>query len=837
MAMKGFDFKEFGLKYGERLGLGVGVGLMALLVLWGLTSSGADLTAETIKDNGKKADNAVKSAPVDQAKLTPEGLITERKIEQLALAVQRYVGNETVRLMFPYFVAFDKEDNYLSNPEVFVADQVVAKPVQLAFKFIDVRNGKVLTAENPKNDDKFKPKDGGKKDRERANRFRGGAGGYPGAPGGAGPGGPGGPGGGGLGGPGGLGGLGGPGGAGPGAPGGGRGPGGLGGPGAPGGPGKPGGAGGNLGGGNLGGGAGDMANLPAIEFWTPRWVELEKLEDKHIIAHNLHPARATLILASYPHGKQMEAIAKALKLGDQSRAPILYLAPQAQRREIVLKGTRLADGTITSQDMVRMRVSRQLVPLAGLPQNPLSDADIDKAGWVDVPTAKGSTIARLIAAAVEFEEDTDPAIRSIKEQVDRLMMKMPKAQRGNYPDFTAELLKVKETMDKIKEKGKPPPRPRDPRLPPPDGGEVFGAGDAPASGSGTGAGGTGSEGSGVSGVGGGAPARPGDYRGATGGRGGLQGVGGGAGGGLAGGTPTGGGTGSSETVNPLSDEFKDMAGIVRFLDLDLDTLASAGRTYEYRIRVVLQNPNHGREDLVENPDFAKPKELYGPWSSVTRVTFPEEAYIFPDERLREAKASSQADHMLERVPVQIHKWLSIISTRGVVEGERVGEWWVDRILAAKGEYLGLNRAPNPVPPNTSGQKPDYSPVSLIAWLATTPDPDKQSSMGVDVFKPDVRTDALVTRHLLVDFEGGAKMSKRVPGKKQYDEDVPAEILVLEPSGRLTARSLYKDKEAAPERKTRFEAWEKWYKAVEEKFRGRKPKDAGTKKGDTSRPDF
>jgi hypothetical protein len=575
------------------------------------------------------------------------------------------------------------------------------------------------------------------------------------------------------------------------------------------------------------------------ELWNGKWIDINLVEDRHILANNLYPARIAYIVGSYPHAKQMEEIAKALRIPNQE-APLLYKGLEVQRREIVLKGTRMPDGTVIAEDMVRMPADRSLKALSSFPpnlQNPQTEANAAAAGWV---TIDQKNIARLLNLAVELEPEDDPAQRALMEQCDRLIMKRPKAQRGSYPDIVKELKQVNDALEKIREKGKPPPRKRDPRLGPDDfdpfgmasedrfggaGGGLErggGGGGAGPLGAGGGAGslspgGGSSRPPGYPGGGGEASLRPGGGAG-----GGAAGIGSGAGGGAAGiGGPTGGGAGS------LLNEFQDMHGLIRFLDLDLNTAEAAGKTYEYRLRVVLQNPNFGHPNVVENPDFAKEEFLKGGWSPTTRVTFPEEAYVFADERARDK--SSGVDKELDRVPVQIHKWLGFISTRGVIGDERVGDWWVERVLAPRGEYLGLGRMTNPPLPG----KPNYEEIPLIVWLATQPDADSNNKMGTETINPKLRTDALTTRLLLADFEGGYRVSRRPPGKLLYYEDLPAEILVVEPNGRMYAKTLTKDKEDT-DRKTRFDTWDKWFKFVKDRYEAKKPKED---KKDKSRPDL
>jgi hypothetical protein len=96
-------------------------------------------------------------------------------------------------------------------------------------------------------------------------------------------------------------------------------------------------------------------------------------------------------------------------------------------------------------------------------------------------------------------------------------------------------------------------------------------------------------------------------------------------------------------------------------------------------------------------------------------------------------------------------------------------------------------------------------------------------MGVETLAK-VRSHDLVTRFVLVDFEGGAKLAYRSGvTSAMVREDIPAEILVLEPNGRLFARSVLADRDLE-ERKVRFNKWKQWYDTVKEKVSRNKPKD-------------
>src|SRR5262249_25042587 len=142
-----------------------------------------------------------------------------------------------------------------------------------------------------------------------------------------------------------------------------------------------------------------------------------------------------------------------------------------------------------------------------------------------------------------------------------------------------------------------------------------------------------------------------------------------------------------------------------------DPREAAGKTYEYRVRVVLRNPNYKQVELVAVPDFAKFEELPGLWSAPARVTMPEEAYVYAEERASKSVAPRDFD-LKDRVPVQVHKWLGNVR-RHTGAHERVGEWWDDHVLSGRGEFIGRNMnaatvlAPTPTAPPAKKEESGY----------------------------------------------------------------------------------------------------------------------------------
>jgi hypothetical protein len=369
----------------------------------------------------------------------------------------------------------------------------------------------------------------------------------------------------------------------------------------------------------------------------------------------------------------------------------------------------------------------------------------------------------------------------------RLAMRIPKPVHGELPSMVNDLPQLKALVEKIKKDRTviPPPR-KDPRL---DRGTDDAFSDEPV-----------------------ASAPP---------AGGIQ--------------P--GGTDSGKKEGEGSDFIPEF-GIIRFLDLSLPEQVG-GRTFEYRVRVVLTNPNFNRPDEVAVRESANVKELRGAWSPTVRVTFPQDSYVFADERLRKRTGDSVDLTDLDKVPVQVHLWLGRITTEGGSGAEeRVGNWWIDRILASRGEFIG--RVPSAYAEKSNRPKGSLETfeqrsgeTTLIVWVPTTPaEPGNVTRMGVETLTK-VRSHDLVTRFLLVDFDGGARVAFRpVVGTTTVREELPAEILVLEPNGRLFARNVLADRDIE-ERKARFNKWKQWFDTVNEKANRAKPKEEP--KGGSQKP--
>jgi len=278
--------------------------------------------------------------------------------------------------------------------------------------------------------------------------------------------------------------------------------------------------------------------------------------------------------------------------------------------------------------------------------------------------------------------------------------------------------------------------------------------------------------------------------------------------------------------------------LIRFVDPDV----RPGFTYQYRIRLVMQNPNMLDPGMVANPALVGPayEFLRSRWTEIpTSVPVPPESFVFAfDPKRYETETNKQfgsapnARDLLAllklRMPrvrtgvegrggevyqsqavVQVQSWLEQVRTEQGGRREPVGAWVVSEVPVGRGEYIGrkqyvrlplwssvvqsyvLRTTPDTLPPTRPKEKPKELPPG---WL-------------VDFSGPDI----------LVDFEGGITRTSLMSSRIPIEEDSATELLIAEPDGRggtvLRVRNSRVDMDDHG-RVERTKAWEAWLRDVE-----------------------
>ena len=139
-----------------------------------------------------------------------------------------------------------------------------------------------------------------------------------------------------------------------------------------------------------------------------------------------------------------------------------------------------------------------------------------------------------------------------------------------------------------------------------------------------------------------------------------------------GGMPGQGGASSLADLPPADDV------LVRVMDYTVES----GKTYKYRIRVVLQNPNYLRPDVALE-SYAKAIEFTGDdtsWRELPPINSPSEHIYY-------VAAPVVADNS-NNASMEVHQWVEK-ATVGGTEPVEVGQWVViPRLKVRKGDYVG-----------------------------------------------------------------------------------------------------------------------------------------------------
>ncbi len=228
--------------------------------------------------------------------------------------------------------------------------------------------------------------------------------------------------------------------------------------------------------------------------------------------------------------------------------------------------------------------------------------------------------------------------------------------------------------------------------------------------------------------------------------------------------------------------------LIRLIDLTIDP----GKTYQYRIKVRMANPNYERPDVAD-PTWARDEELVAKeWYEIPeKVSVPPELmyYAIDQKDVDEAEGKKYTgpdprdQHERDRtIVLQIHRWLGAarIRSMGSREPFLIGEWAVaERVRIYRGEY-----ADRPV----RVELPVWSAPHNDFLLPVDPVGRKSKVRGFEVdfgHDEDKQT-------VLVDFEGGQLTYNRpaptnedeTKAKPRVDDAYATEVLLMTPEGKL-----------------------------------------------------
>ena len=280
------------------------------------------------------------------------------------------------------------------------------------------------------------------------------------------------------------------------------------------------------------------------------------------------------------------------------------------------------------------------------------------------------------------------------------------------------------------------------------------------------------------------------------------------------GMPGAGAPGMSSGASAMADLPAPDDCIVRVMDFTLES----GKTYQYRMRVKLRNPNYMRSDVAQE-SYAKEEELRPDpesWRELPPVTSPLEQFMYAALPVVNEGLVPETDR--NKAFLEIHHWVEKTTVGG---GDvDVGEWVVvPRHKISRGDFIGRDTLVQGVPTwNRSIHGSDF-----------LHDQSTQAS-GKATGEPAVMVNLVARRgttpvqFILADFEGPYFLHERVERKDgrtsttriedpkrpalnaKQDPDTWTESLILTTDGRLLARNSAST-EIDPERKERLKAYD------------------------------
>ncbi len=436
---------------------------------------------------------------------------------------------------------------------------------------------------------------------------------------------------------------------------------------------------------------------------APQKVKLKKEEVRGV--------RWVMVTYLFPHKEQVKKFIQALHTADD---PPDYMMTKAERREL------LSDGSFSD--------------------------------WASVDMVKENELRRRIP---ERWEPEDPTLRGANAIFKGLVMPMPELAAGEWGGFNrvdardaaiaAGTNSAESASGRDEDEGRGM---NDDAMQERAAREMFGSGNALSAGGDVGLGGGGMTrgGSGSRGMGmGGMQAPPGSGGMAPG----MSGMGMGMAGtqrgmgspqmgdvGMAGGragTPQGSQVGETKAQSKVQQSNAETVQI-RFIDYTVEP----EHTYQYRLKVVVKNPNHKRIDIISD-DVAEDETLESKeWSEHTPPVFvpnDNEYYVLDRTPTR------------EEAKLQVHTWLA-----------ELGDWQFSDFIIKPGDPIG-------------GEVKEYP---FVTW-------DDRTQKKLMDFS---------TREILLDVSGGKKVyTFVVDGREQmYTEPLPAEIFVIDRLGDLATRN-------------------------------------------------
>ncbi len=273
--------------------------------------------------------------------------------------------------------------------------------------------------------------------------------------------------------------------------------------------------------------------------------------------------------------------------------------------------------------------------------------------------------------------------------------------------------------------------------------------------------------------------------------------------------------------------------LIRMFDFTIEP----GKTYEYRIKVRMANPNYERKDVASQGIAADPELTPKDWyvlpeapdgKEPKKLVVPSDLYFYAVDQ---AKLDKEKKTELKLQPVaagtqtvlQIQKWVDYLQLKNRTELP-VGDWVIaERVVATRGEPIGRQRVEVPYwrraqdrytmatdqPPPRNGDRKHVDTVE-VSFV-----PEGKEPILVDFLK----TGSAYTRKHPKTDDAAPPADQPLPVE---DAQAPEEVLLYTADGKLLSHNAAKDA-VDPERVKRLDDVRKWIETVKNSKGGKDDK--------------
>jgi hypothetical protein len=269
----------------------------------------------------------------------------------------------------------------------------------------------------------------------------------------------------------------------------------------------------------------------------------------------------------------------------------------------------------------------------------------------------------------------------------------------------------------------------------------------------------------------------------------------------------------------------------------IDATIEPGKTYQYRIRVRMANPNAGRAtNEVASPSYRSPKPLESEWFTIPQpITVPPDVHFYavdqkdidakdpelqPKDGIRRDPRPYKGIHATttprpDQTVLQIHRWIDRIPLPGSKDEVAIGDWSIaERVFVYRGEYAGVEE---------KVEVPFWKASVESFAFVTDPKLKGRGALAKEPILVHFRDEHQNrTQTMLLDFSGTTRSYEKAVKQPEDGEKAPRgqtitdkisnEVLFLSSDGKLRVHDSIKDSKDQ-ERIDRHQAWRKWIEDV------------------------